>query len=329
LIEPPSNFCTSDRFSRSVQNALRCSSVAAIAASSISPRSCASASSAVSASSSPLETCEAASIRTYQAWRALRGSRVREHEVERDARHQLEAGDGLTQRGAREPEKRQGLRRIGQADEGGGARARIGKQLQCRRRDDSERALGADEEVLQVVASVVLAQFRQGFDDPPVGQHHLEPGREIPRVAVGEHRDAARVGRQIAADRAGSLRGQRKRKQAIRALRRGLRLPQRHASLDDHGVGERIDFADAVHAPQREDDRRAAAVGRLASHQPRVAALGHDRSTRRRAGLHDRSDLGGRARTDHRERAAVIEPARFAEIARHQTGIGEHVRGRD
>ena len=218
---------------------------------------------------------------------------------------------------------------IGQADESGRPRARVRKQFQRRRGDDPERALGADEEVLQVVAGIVLAQFGERFDDPPVGEHDLEPGREIAGIAVGEHRDAARVGREVAADRAGSLRGERQRKQAVGALRGGLSLRERHAGLDDHRVGERIDLANAVHPPQREHDRRAAAVGGLAADEPGVAALRHDRRARRRAGADDGRDLRGRARANHRERAAMIEAARFAEIARHQVGIGENVRRRD
>ena len=49
--------------------------------------------------------------------------------------------------------------RIGEADEGGGARARPREQLQRRGGDDAERPFGADEQVLEVVAGVVLAQL--------------------------------------------------------------------------------------------------------------------------------------------------------------------------
>ena len=48
----------------------------------------------------------------------------------------------------------------GHADEGGLDRARARKQLQHRRGDDAERAFGADEQVLQVVAGIVLLQLR-------------------------------------------------------------------------------------------------------------------------------------------------------------------------
>ena len=45
------------------------------------------------------------------------------------------------------------------------ARPRRGKQLQHRGGDDAERAFGADEELLQVVAGVVLAQAAQAVPD--------------------------------------------------------------------------------------------------------------------------------------------------------------------
>ena len=68
-----------------------------------------------------------------------------------------------------------------------------------------ERSLRADEQVLEVVAGVVLAEFRERVDDPPIGEHDLDPDRQFPRVAEGEHRGAARVSGEIAADRAGAF----------------------------------------------------------------------------------------------------------------------------
>ena len=68
-----------------------------------------------------------------------------------------------------------------------------------------ERALGADEELLEVVAGVVLAQRAQPVPHPPVGQHHLEAQHQVAHHPVAQHRGTAGVGRDVAADRAAAL----------------------------------------------------------------------------------------------------------------------------
>ncbi len=46
----------------------------------------------------------------------------------------------------------------------------------------------ADEELLQVVAGVVLAQAAQPVPDAAVGEHHFEPEHEVARIAIAQHR---------------------------------------------------------------------------------------------------------------------------------------------
>src|SRR6266705_2221756 len=75
-----------------------------------------------------------------------------------------------------------------------------GKELQDRRRDHAERSFGTDEELLQVIAGVVLAQAAQALPHLPGGQHDLESQREFAGIAVAQYRGAARVGGKIAAD---------------------------------------------------------------------------------------------------------------------------------
>ena len=68
---------------------------------------------------------------------------------------------------------------------------RLRKQAQHRGGDDAERALRADEQLLQVVAGVVLAQASQAVPDAPVGQDHLQaraPGRARCRSAARSRR---------------------------------------------------------------------------------------------------------------------------------------------
>jgi hypothetical protein len=97
---------------------------------------------------------------------------------------------------------------------GGRQRPRQGKELQHRGGDDAQRSFGADEQVLQVVAGVVLAQAAQAIPDLAAGQHHFQAQGQFARVAVAQDLHAAGIGRQIAADLATALGGQRQRKQA-------------------------------------------------------------------------------------------------------------------
>jgi hypothetical protein len=65
------------------------------------------------------------------------------------------------------------------------------------------------QEVLQVVAGVVLAQAPESIPHAAVGKHDLEPEHQLARVAVAHHARAAGVGREVAADLAAALRAER------------------------------------------------------------------------------------------------------------------------
>ncbi len=86
-----------------------------------------------------------------------------------------------------------------------GLAARHREQPQHGRGDDAERSLRTDEELLQVVAGIVLHEAAQAVPDLAGRQHHLQPEHQAPRVAVGEHRRAAGIGGDVAADAAGAL----------------------------------------------------------------------------------------------------------------------------
>jgi hypothetical protein len=110
--------------------------------------------------------------------RVSRAGDVAEHEVEPEAHHILEGRE----RGAvmaLEPVE-QGKCRLdgGDGREGEHGLARPREQFQDRARDDPERAFGADEEVAQAIAGVVLAQPAQQVEHLAVGQHHLKAERE-------------------------------------------------------------------------------------------------------------------------------------------------------
>ena len=75
---------------------------------------------------------------------------------------------------------------VGHGRERRGARANLRKELQARRRDHPERALGAEEQRLDVVAGVVLAQCRErGSTRPsPARPRVPAPGRASCRSAA-------------------------------------------------------------------------------------------------------------------------------------------------
>ena len=131
--------------------------------------------------------------------------------------------------------------RIADGEPGGGDVLGRRPQLQHRLGDDAERALGAHEQVLEVVAGVVLLERAQAVPDVAVGQHHLEAEHQVARVAVAQHLHAAGVGREIAADHAGALRAEAEREEAVVRRRGLLQGLQDAARLDRHRVADRID----------------------------------------------------------------------------------------
>ena len=83
--------------------------------------------------------------------------------------------------------------------------ARTGKQLQHGSRDDAERAFAAEEQLLEVVTGIVLAQTFQAVPNAAICEHDFEAEHEVARIAVTQDRGAARIGRQVATDEAASF----------------------------------------------------------------------------------------------------------------------------
>ena len=88
--------------------------------------------------------------------------------------------------------------------------------------------------------------------------------------------DAARVGRDVAADLAGAFRGEAQREQPVHGGRGGLHGLQRCAGVRGDRVAGRIDGADRLHPLQAEHDFGAGLEWRLPAHEPGIAALRHD-----------------------------------------------------
>src|SRR5262249_24560018 len=102
-----------------------------------------------------------------------------------DARHDLEA----RKRGAcafehAGKEGRRGLK-VAQASYGRNFLGRLRKETQHSRSDDAESAFGPDEQVLEMVARVVLSWRFQPIPDTPGGEEALNSERKLARIAIG------------------------------------------------------------------------------------------------------------------------------------------------
>ena len=171
---------------------------------------------------------------------------VLKHELDADAGQQFEGLQGAAHARLAKIQQLQRSAGIGETDKRRDAGARTREQLQRRRGDHPERSLRADHQPREIIAGVVLAQLGETGQNAPVGQHRLDAQREIARGAISDHMHPAGVGREIAANRAGALGSQRKRKIAVDRFGRGLRARQRDAGVHRHGVAHGIDIADLV-----------------------------------------------------------------------------------
>ena len=256
-----------------------------------------------------------------RAERIAAAGAVLQHQLDAAPGHYLEAGDAA--RGALGGDAEELERRFRRFDAGKGGlhRARPRHQPQHRRGDDAERAFGADEQVLQIVAGIVLLQLVEIVQHAAVGEHDLNAEHMRARDAVGERGGAARIGRQVAADGAGAFRRQQLR---IEPVHRGGGLAgarQGDAGLAGDGVRGRIDLADAVEPVEREHD--LVVQRNLAADQPGIAALRHDRRCGLVGELEDIGYFGNRCRPQHHRRVALEHVAHLDQVRRLGLRVGD------
>ena len=79
-------------------------------------------------------------------------------------------------------------------------RRRRARQCECARGDHAECPLRADEELLEVVARVVLTERGEAVEHSAVGEDHLEPKDGAVERSVPQEAQPARVGRHVAAN---------------------------------------------------------------------------------------------------------------------------------
>ena len=160
---------------------------------------------------------------------------------------------------------------------------------------DAERPFGTAENAEEIVAGSVES-FSAEVDEGAVGQDNFEAEDVSGGEPVFEAVGAAGVFGYVAADAADGLRG------GIRGVEITLRLDARgdveidNAGLDDDaGVGE-IDFEDAVHAREADDD--AVFYGERPAAKASAGAAGYEGDAFAMAEAEDRLDFGGGGREE-------------------------------
>ncbi len=180
--------------------------------------------------------------------RGARAGNVPQHELERVLRHQLEAFDIV---GARLEEAQQveRLRRAGDPCPGDRARRDRRHQTQRGRGDHAQGTLGADQQLVEAVAAVVLLESGEAAVDRAVREHRLDAGDERAHRPELQHLRAAGVGRGEPADGAAAARAERQGEAHADIMRRLVQRREDHAGFGDSDSVFRADRADAVHPP--------------------------------------------------------------------------------
>ena len=120
-------------------------------------------------------------------------------------------------------------------------------------RDDAEQPFRAGHQAQQIVGLGVQVPAAEA-DDVAVRQHQLDAEQVVGGEAVLQAVHAARVFRDVAADRAGDLRGRVGGVVEARVLDRGGDAEVGHAGLGDHAAVLEVDLEDAVELAQAEHD---------------------------------------------------------------------------
>ncbi|KQY26475.1 hypothetical protein ASD38_19730 [Caulobacter sp. Root487D2Y] len=236
--------------------------------------------------------------------RAAPGRRARDQVVETGPHH-LEGRQQAAEISLQTPQQLRQRRKALDADDGGVLADRRGAQAQHRAGDHPQGAFRADEQLLEVVAGVVLDQRAHGLDHRPVGEHGLQAQDHVAHHAVAQDAVAARVGGDRAADRGRTTRAEIQRQQQAfggRGLAGGL---QDAAGLDGHGSGDRVYRLDGGHAVQRQGQ---GAVGQAAVDQTGAPAPRNHRGARRRRQTKNLGHGLGRRGPQHRQGRAQPGP---------------------
>ena len=209
--------------------------------------------------------------------------------------------------------------RTGRAPSGSGMRRTIASVTM------PKLALGAADKPEEVIAGRVH-RLAADIEDFAVQGDEARAEEIVGCDAVFEAMGAARVHRDVAADRAGELGGRIGRvKEALRPDRfRNREIG--HARFDAREAVGEVDLEDAAHLGQGDDDR--VFLRDRAARERGPGAARHDIDLLVAAEPHDARDLLGRARQRHRERQAAVGSERVG-LERPPAGfVGNEAFGR-
>ncbi len=141
--------------------------------------------------------------------------------------------------------------------------------------NEAQRALGADEQLAQVVAGGVLDQVLVQLQQVALAGYHLHAGDPVAGHAVADHLDATGIGADVAADLAGAGGGEVHRVVQALVLGELLQLRGDHAGLADGGAIHLVEFENLVHVVER---HHHLAIGRYGGgRKPGATARRHQR----------------------------------------------------
>ena len=190
---------------------------------------------------------------------------------------------------------------------------RSGKKAQQALGDDRQRALRADEQVLERQSARVLHLLATDFHYRAVRKNDLQPAHIIACYAVLDRTHAARIGADVSADARGLFaRIGRIEQAALLDIR--LQILEQHTRLDGDGHGVAVQLEHAVHAGYIQNDTteqrncRAYQIGARAARRDRDAVF---------VGVPEHAaDLLGRAREHERVCRAGAAAERIAQVFR-------------
>ena len=114
----------------------------------------------------------------------------------------------------------------------------------------TQRALGADDQLAQVIAGIVLDQAAVEVEQFSGAGHKFEARHPVPGHTVANHLDAAGVGGNIAADLAGAAGGEVHRVEQALLFGKLLQLCGNHPCAAAHSAIDRVEVLDMVEAVQ-------------------------------------------------------------------------------
>ena len=162
-------------------------------------------------------------------------------------------------------------------------------QLQRYLRNNTQRTLTANNQLLHAIAGAALFQRRAKVDNIAIGRNNLHGINLIARYAVTHSLDTACIRRQVAADLAAVAARRIACIKQILGLRRSLNIQRAHTSLRHHVQAFLIQLDDFVQALHQK--HHAALIGNRAVHDARTAAAHCQRNEVPVAQLHHTGDL--------------------------------------